>query len=152
MTEPLDAWLDRQHRAAVADMRKPKPRQPREAKAKRGTPERDQQRAVVGWLRKAGCIVAASVNDAPADARDPEKRARFYAARARAGVLKGWPDLCAITRDGRVFWIEMKAAKGKPTDAQAALHADMRARGCVVIVARDVWSAQDGLKAAGIVL
>lgn len=117
---------------------------------KRGTPERDGQRAVAAFLRKLGCIVAASVNEAPADASDPDKRARFYAARAKAGVQKGWPDLTVITPRGQVFWIEMKSARGKLSAAQAELHADMRARGCIVLVGRDVWSVQDAMEQAGI--
>lgn len=148
----LSAMLERQGAAYTARLRQRKPRVAAEPKTKRATPERDQQRSVVAFLRKAGCIVAASVNEAPADASDPDKRARFYAARAKAGVLKGWPDLTIITPGGRVFWCEMKSAKGKPTVAQTELHAEMRRRGCVVLVARDIWSLQAEMEQAGIVL
>lgn len=148
----IDEMLARGAKRYVARLRQKKPRVAADAKPKRGTPERDAQKAVVAWLRKAGCIVAASVNEAPADNADPDKRARFYAARQRAGVLKGWPDLCCITPGGRVFWVEMKSAKGKPTLAQTELHADMRRRGCVVIVGRDIWSVQHEMEQAGIVL
>jgi hypothetical protein len=148
----LDAWLARQAEQYTTKLRAKKPRAPKAVAVKRATPERDAQKAVVAWLRKAGCIVAASVNESPADASDPDKRARFYAARQRAGVLKGWPDLTVITPGGRVFFCEMKSAAGKPTVAQAELHDAMRARGQVVIVARDIWSAQQAIEAAGIVL
>ena len=148
----LSAMLDRQGAAYAAKLRQKKPRSTEPKPAKRATPERDAQRAVVAYLRKAGCIVAASVNEAPADASDPDKRARFYASRARAGVQKGWPDLTVITPGGRVFFVEMKSARGKPTVAQAELHADMRRRGCIVLVARDIWSLQSEMEQAGIVL
>lgn len=148
----LSAMLDRQGAAYTAKLRQRKPREPKAAAPKRGTPERDQQRAVVAYLRKAGCIVAASVNEAPADASDPDKRARFYASRARAGVQKGWPDLTVIAPGGRIFFVEMKSAKGRPTVAQTELHADMRRRGCIVLVARDIWSLQAEMEQAGIVL
>lgn len=152
MPDTLDDMLARQGARYVAKLRQRKPRVAAEAKAKRGTPERDAQRAVVAWLRKAGCIVAASVNEAPADSSDPDKRARFYAARKRAGVLTGWPDLTVVTPGGRTFWVEMKSAKGKPSAAQAELHEDMRRRGCVVIVGRDIWSVERGMQDAGITL
>lgn len=148
----LDTFLDAQGRAYVERLRRRKAKTAHTPAVKRATPERDAQKAVVGWLRKAGCIVAASVNEAPADASDPDKRARFYASRARAGVLKGWPDLTVITPRGQVCFVEMKSAKGKPTAAQTELHSDMRARGCVVIVGRDVWGIDAALKEAGIVI
>lgn len=147
----LAAMLDRQGAAYTAKLRQRKPRAAK-TRAKRATPERDAQRAVVAYLQQAGCIVAASVNESPADASDPDKRARFYAARAKGGVLKGWPDLTVIAPGGRVFWIEMKSAKGKPTVAQTELHAEMRRRGCIVLVARDIWSLQAEMEQAGIVL
>jgi hypothetical protein len=146
----LDASLYAEARIYIAQLCAEKLRQA--PSPKRGTPERDAQKAVVAWLRKAGCIVAASVNEAPANSSSPVKRARFYASRSKAGVLKGWPDLTVITPAGRVLWIEMKSATGKPTAAQTELHAEMRARGCVVIVARDIWSAQQAIEEAGIVL
>lgn len=147
----LDAFLEAEMARGVERLRQRKPRAAAPAK-KRGNPERDAQTAVVAWLRKAGCIVAASVNEAPADAVDPDRRARFYASRARAGVLKGWPDLTVIAPGGRVFWVEMKSAKGRTTAAQDALHADMRSRGCVVLVARDIWGLQAELARVGISL
>lgn len=153
MTQTLNDFLAEQERGYVAELRQRKPRVAKsETTKRRATPERDQQRAVVAWLRKAGCIVAASVNEAPADASDPDKRARFYASRARAGVQRGWPDLTVVTPRGQVVWIEMKAPGGKPTATQAELHAAMRARGCIVIVGRDVWSVQDAMRSAGVSL
>lgn len=153
VTQTLNDFLAEQERGYVAELRQRKPRAAKgEATKRRATPERDQQRAVVAWLRKAGCIVAASVNEAPADASDPDRRARFYASRAKAGVQKGWVDLTVITPRGQVWFLEMKSAKGKPTAAQAELHAEMRARGCIVIVGRDVWSVQDAMREAGVSL
>ncbi len=120
--------------------------------AKRGTPERDAQRAVVAWLRKAGCIVQATFTEQAAREKDPAKRARFGAARKASGATTGFPDLTGISPDGRVFFIEMKSAKGATSDAQDRVIDQLRARGQIVVIGRDIWSVQDALAAAGIVL
>jgi hypothetical protein len=121
-------------------------------KAKRATPERDQQRAVVAWLRKAGCIVQATFTEQAATSRDKAKRARFGAARKASGATTGFPDLTVVTPSGRVLFVEMKAPKGELSDAQAEIHAEMRARGCVVLLGRDIWSVQQGMAEAGVTL
>jgi len=120
---------------------------------RRRTPERDAQRAVVAWLRKAGCLVQATFTEQAARARDPEKRARFGAARKASGATTGWPDLTCVTPHGRVVFIEMKAARtGRLSQAQREVQADMRRRGCIVLLGTDIWSVQAAMEAAGISL
>lgn len=147
--KPIDQWLDEGKAEFLATHRR-KAKAPKEAAPKRGNPERDAQRAVVGWLRKAGCIVNAAVNEQAARSNDPGERARFGAARKASGVTSGFPDLTVITPGGRIAFVEMKSAVGKLSEAQRELHADMLRRGVVVITGRDIWSVQDGLARAGV--
>lgn len=148
--ESLDDFLAA---GAARLMAKLRAKKPREAKAsKRAAPERDAQKAVVAWLRKAGCIVSATQNERGARSRDKDSAARFGAMRKASGVMTGWPDLTVVAPTGRVFFIEMKSAKGKPSAAQVECHALLRSRGQVVIVGRDIWQIQHDLDQAGITL
>lgn len=65
--------------------------------------------------------------------RHPREAARLKAM----GVKPGVPDVfVAIPRNGlHGLFIELKAGRNKPTEAQAALHADLRAAGFSVAVA-----------------
>lgn len=146
--DDLDAagkeWLSQfNNRASAKGAPKPK---------KRGTPERDAQRAVVSWLRKAGCIVQATFTEQAAASRDPNARARFGAARKASGATTGFPDLTVVMPNGRICFIEMKSAKGVLSDHQKMIHDDLRGRGAVVILGRDVYSVQDALAEHGITM
>lgn len=152
MTDSLDAWLDGEGAAYVAGLRSTRERVAEPKAKKRGNPERDAQRAVVAWLRKAGCIVQATFTEQAAAEKDAVKRARFGAARKASGATTGFPDLTVVTPQGRLFFIEMKAAKGRLSEAQAAMRAELRARGCVVILGRDIWSVESAMAEVGIVL
>lgn len=148
----LNDWLDQAERRGIAETRqRMSNRTPREPKAK-GHPELDAQRAVVEWLRKAGCITSMNYNEAQARERDPIKRARFWMALRRSGVTPGFPDVTAILPDGRTVYIEMKAPKGAVSDEQEKLHAKLRATGAIVVVARCIWTAQSALYEAGVVI
>jgi hypothetical protein len=152
----LDDYLDAAIARGVGEMRakmKGKPRVPGEAKpAKRGNPERDAQRAVVKWLRKAGCIVSATINEQGARSKDAAERARFGAARKMSGVTTGFPDLTVITPNGAIFFVEMKSKVGVASDEQKAMLADMAQRGIPAWIARDIWGVQEGMKLRGITL
>lgn len=141
----------RQRRNAAA-IRKAMPREPKAKKAKRGSPERDAQIAVVAWLRKAGCLVNAAENERRADSKDRDKQARFQTMRQKAGITKGWPDLTVVTPDGQVCFVEMKSATGTASDAQKAMLAAMSSRGLVAVLGRDIWSVQAALYEKGIVI
>lgn len=53
------------------------------------------------------------------------------------GLAPGVPDVL-LAHDGRVFWIELKAAKGRISEAQGACHARLWEAGCPVAVAKSV--------------
>jgi hypothetical protein len=114
------------------------------------TPERDLQGAVVKWARMVGCMISATVNEQRSISTDPNEQARFYQSRKRAGVVKGWPDLTLCTPEGRVAFVELKAARGRLSQAQIDVHAWLRTHGHVVLVARSVDELADGLAAAGV--
>ena len=151
----LYADLETQGRAAWKKRMSPKPRAPRDPaapKAKRASPERDAQKLVVKWFRGWGWIVQASFTEQGAASKDPTKRARFGAARKATGATTGWPDLTCISPAGRTVYVEMKSPTGKLSPAQVAVHADLRARGCIVVLGRDVASVRDALLAEGVVV
>ena len=119
---------------------------------KRGTPERDTQRAVVKWLRLCGCLVSATINEQRSASDDPAERARYGAARKASGATTGWPDLTVALPAGRVVFIELKSGVGRLSEAQRAVHAWLRENGHLVLVATTVEAVQMGLAAAGIVV
>jgi hypothetical protein len=53
------------------------------------------------------------------------------------GSRAGWPDMCFIL-DGRIVWIELKAANGRVSDAQELVHGRMKGMGCEVYVVKAV--------------
>jgi hypothetical protein len=137
------AWLAQFNNRASTAAKAVKP-------AKRGTPEMDAQKAVVSWLRKAGCIVSRNINELQSNERDPNKRARFWMSLVKSGCTKGFPDISAILPGGATVFIEMKAPKGVVSDTQAAIHEELRRRGAVVVVGRDIWSVQSALAEQGV--
>jgi hypothetical protein len=71
----------------------------------------------------------------------------------KEGFLGGAPDLVLMDRtpDGRPVAIEMKRQEGGvSSDAQKSVHAEMRARGWVVIVAKGAEDALRQLHEVGI--
>jgi hypothetical protein len=142
-------WFDDMVARGAAAVTAKKPRDP---KATSKPLEMDGQKAVVDWLRKCGCITSRNINELRADEKDPIKRARFWMALLRSGCTKGFPDLTAITQDGRTIYVEMKRAGARPSDYQAALHAVLVARGAVVVWGTDIWSVQEALRAQGVAL
>jgi hypothetical protein len=120
--------------------------------AKRGHPERDLQVRVVKWLRMHGCLVSATINEQRAASDDPNQRARYGNARKRIGAETGFPDLTVLTPFGQVALVELKAAKGRLSQAQIDVHAWLHSHGHVVIVARSIEELAAGLAAAGVVV
>ena len=154
-TMTLDDYFAAAGRSYMAKLRAKKPRAPRDPsklKTKRASPERDAQKLVVKWFRGWGWMVQASFTEQGAASKDPTKRARFGAARKATGATTGFPDLTAISPTGRTVYVEMKSAIGRLSDAQKVIHADLRGRGCVVVLGRDVASVRDALLAEGVVV
>lgn len=66
------------------------------------------------------------------------------------GVRPGIPDLCIVWQ-GRAHWIELKAGKGKPSDAQNAAAGRLAQCGCPpVLLARSLDDVATCLRAFGI--
>lgn len=122
----------------------------------RGTPERDAQKAVVAWLRAVlppGSLVWATVNESPAQSRDPHARARFYASRRAAGVVTGWPDVGMIVPGPRTVMVEMKAPGYSPSDVseeQRRVHAGLRALGIPVGICTGIDDVRAFLLSRGV--
>lgn len=119
-----------------------------------GHPERDVQRAVVAFLRRAlpaGSVVAAVPNEERGRAQTKEARARFGQARKMSGVVSGFPDLI-VAIPGRVLFLELKAPKGVLSDAQRDLHPRIRALGHPVHIVRSIEDAEAAMIAEGVAL
>lgn len=66
------------------------------------------------------------------------KRGKIEAAIFKSlGVRAGLADI-GILWDGRIFWIEVKAADGRLTEAQGRCHQRLWECGCPVVVARSI--------------
>jgi hypothetical protein len=99
----------------------PKPR------AKRTYPESIAQRSVIRWLRARPEWLWMRVENGAK--RTPAQAARDLAM----GMQKSAPDLWVCYRT-RSAWLEMKAENGTVTPDQEEFHAQLRARGEIVLV------------------
>ncbi len=132
-----------------AQARKPVPSKPR------GNPERDFQVEQVQWLREhlpTGSVVFAIGNESEAKAKTPKARARYQWRRIAAGVCPGFPDVGVALPDGRTLYIENKSRTGGLSKNQREVHAELRAGGHTVFVARTIEQTRAGLIAAGVAL
>ena len=86
--------------------------------------EDNLQAAIVAYLRAVlpDAKVAAIPNGG---ARTPAEGAIFK----RTGVLAGMPDLVVILTGGRVLWLEVKADKGRRSEAQSDIGMWLAAKG-----------------------
>ncbi len=112
--------------------------------------EDDEQKALVQWLTIRGVMFFAVPNESGRS--NAWARASW---RKSMGVRSGAPDLVIIDRAAgphcRPVAVEMKRQRGsKTSDAQLQMHADMRARGWLVIVAKGANDAIEQLAAAGV--
>ena len=122
----------------------------------RSSPEREQQVAVVRWLRlvlPARSLVMAIPNEETPRSLAAGVRAQVFQKRRAAGVLNGAPDLVCALPSGRVVWLEMKAPTGGVlSEHQQAVHAQLRALGHHVGIATDIETARGVMLAAGVYL
>jgi len=65
------------------------------------------------------------------------------------GVIPGIPDIGIIWL-GKIIWIELKAGKGKESDAQLYCHVRLRSAGSAVTVCRTLQEVIDVLVDAGV--
>lgn len=73
------------------------------------------------------------------------------AALSRSGFCKGWPDI-EIVWQGRVYFIELKAARGVLSAAQRETHRRLVYSGATVAVCRSVDGVERALRDAGMPL
>lgn len=96
-------------------------------------PEQTLQRAVVQYLDAVLPATAWCFHAPNGGGRSKVEAAIFKGLGVRAGI----PDIC-ILYDGRAFWIELKAAKGRLSEAQERAHVRLWEAGCPVADARSL--------------
>jgi len=119
--------------------------------------ERETQRAVLDYLTLAlppGSKVHHVANESMVDPSwSSERKASYFKARARDGVLPGFPDLAILLPGGRTVWLEMKRPiYGVPSADQLSLHREMREIGHAVDIASTLEGVQAFLRGAGVPL
>lgn len=112
--------------------------------AARRSPERAIQSAIRQRLILHGVVCIAIPNAA--------RRSPALAAAMRAeGMMAGAPDLICVGDGGKVGWLEVKAAKGRTSDAQDDMHDLLRRKGHHVAVVRSQDEAVAALREWGMV-
>jgi hypothetical protein len=116
-------------------------------RARRRHPEEDLQREVVKFLKKA--LVGNSVVFAVPNGG---RRGFLEAKRLKeTGVLAGMTDL-GVINDGRLIGLELKAPKGRISDAQAWCHRQIRKAGAPVFICTSRDEVIAALKQMGVPL
>ena len=113
-----------------------------------GPSERVIQRRIVKALRDLGFMVHHSPNGTSL-AGDKFAKVKQAAVLKADGMLKGWPDLTIIDRDGECGFIEVKAPGGSLEPSQEALLPKLKARRARVAVVTSVDEALACLKRWG---
>lgn len=73
-----------------------------------------------------------------------EGRRMRGAMQRRAGQKAGVPDILIVHR-GQAHWIELKAPRGRTTDAQDVVHDALQRAGCRVSIARSIDDVKEKL-------
>ena len=118
--------------------------------------EDEAHHAILEWLR--WCVPGVEVIHVPNgfyagdDADDPSrKKVKAHIARLKAlGMRPGAHDLLCFVPGPRVFWIEVKPAKGKLSDVQIEFGAAMEALGVPWRLCRSSEDARDFVEGMGI--
>jgi hypothetical protein len=71
-------------------------------------------------------------------------------ANAVYGMVSGAPDLCVVCPLGKVFWLEVKAPKGRVSDAQLSFHWELEKRNHICAVVRSIDDVRLVFKELGI--
>jgi hypothetical protein len=99
-------------------------------------PEQQLQRAIVEHLRWRAQLKVWWCHLANGGWRSPTEAKIFKAL----GVVAGAPDLL-IVADGRAYFLELKAPRGRISAAQHKCHEALRAAGASVAIASDIDKA-----------
>ena len=91
------------------------------------------QSAIVNYVRNVvkDCLVIAIPNGS-------RRTSGGWAANAVSGLTPGAPDLVIALPEGRVFWLEVKAPKGRLSDNQVLIHEKMNELGHAIYVVRSI--------------
>ena len=125
----------------------PKPPRPTPGSSRRRHPEDDLQREVVKFLR-AALVGNSVVFHVPNGGRRSFTEAKRFKG---LGVLPGMVDL-GVINDGRLIGLELKAPKGRVSDAQAWCHQQLRAAGAPVFVCRSLADVVAAMQQMGVPL
>jgi hypothetical protein len=107
-----------------------------EPRRHRESAEAKTQKQICNWLVGIGAIYA--VTDAGILSK--------MGLGMRCGVPTGWPDLTCCLPGGRFLGIEVKAPKGKQSDDQLAMQAQIENKGGLYIVARSLDDVLNALR------
>ena len=113
--------------------------QSRMAKPRRRQPEADLQRAVMAYLRQIEALGYCMALHVPNGAR----RHPITGAILRGlGMRAGAPDIIVLLKGGKTLLMELKAAKGRLSDAQESFGDGAVMLGHRYVVVRDLVEAQ----------
>jgi hypothetical protein len=112
---------------------------------RRASPEQQIHRAVMQHLRARGQPGVFAFHVPNGGKRSPIEAAIFKSL----GVVAGIPDVLII-KQGRLYALELKAAKGKLTQAQMLTHTQMQAAGAIVATAVGLDAALEQLEVWGL--
>ena len=116
---------------------------------RRGTPEADLQRAVVGALRFA-LPKSAILHHCANEVTEPGPRgAKRQAILVGMGVHRGFADLIVLC-EGRVLFLELKSPKGSLSPSQAAFRDAVQTQGFGWALVRSLYDALGALADHGI--
>ena len=90
-------------------------------------------------LKLRGAVVASVPNEVKRSGRKAMGEQR---KKKEMGLLRGFPDLVLVC-NGQIFFLEVKAPRGRLSADQVAVHEALRANGAEVRVLRSILEAED---------
>jgi hypothetical protein len=112
-----------------------------QTRKRRAAPEAAIQRAIIDRLRLHGVLCVAVPNEG--------KRTATTGRRMKgAGMRPGFPDLICM-QAGQAAFLEVKAPKGRVSEAQDTMHAELERQGMRVAVVRSQDEAVTALRGWG---
>jgi hypothetical protein len=114
---------------------------PQRPRKRRGNPEALIQKAIIDRLRWAGILAVHIPNEGR---RDPRTGQRLKGE----GMRPGFPDL-ACYQHGRHALLEVKAPRGRTSDAQIEMHAELARHAFTVAIVTSQDEAVEALRERG---